>query len=745
MSSKNTKYKIQQSTMAICVFMAIASIFGIKPNTTHASLFGVSSPTSKPTTGLYSGLVGHWTFDGKDVVNGVILDRSGNGNNGNPSGISTSTFYKAGKIGQAGNFDGVNDYVNIGDIDTLDNATSFTICAWVKQPSINTTNYIVAKNNASSDGIFFREENPALVSGRANVYTIVVADSADTDTARVESATNMAVSNIWTYVCATYVANSSTGLRLYINGAQDANSPVSTTAISAIDAGSNFLRIGNRTDNNGFFRGAIDDVRVYNRALSASEILQLYNEGATKFNVSVPAAKPTTGLYSGLVGYWTFDGKDVQNGVILDKSGNGNHGNPISIATSTFYTVGKIGQAGNFDGGNDYVTLPTAASVKGLNVATVSAWVNPDSFPTFGGIYNEFVSGSITTSRLSMFEFSEGNVFCSVRVPDGSSSLGGGFGAGTLKKGSWSHLVCVFDPVNNTIYEYLNGRLIISHTIASGNSPFDNTDPFGIRIGSGNNTLFDGKIDDVRVYNRALSAKEISQLYNEGATKFDVSIPAAKPTTGLYSGLVGHWTFDGKDVVNGVILDRSGNGNNGNPSGIASSTFYSIGKIGQAGNFDGGDDTVTMGDTLDLIGTELTVSAWFNPFSCRSNGGGVNKLGTAGNYRLIIASAACLVQFALKDSGGTTQNLNSQSSIQRNKWSHVVGTVNSNGNGVIYINGISNNTTDFTITRGDTSTVLNIGRNTNNATFFDGKIDDVRIYNRALSATEVMQLYNMGR
>ena len=60
-------------------------------------------------------------------------------------------------------------------------------------------------------------------------------------------------------------------------------------------------------------------------------------------------------LSNGLVGYWTFDGKDMRNGVVLDKSGNGNNGNLMNISTSTFYAPGKIGQAGNFDGGDDYV------------------------------------------------------------------------------------------------------------------------------------------------------------------------------------------------------------------------------------------------------------------------------------------------------------------------------------------------------------------------------------------------------
>ena len=68
-------------------------------------------------------------------------------------------------------------------------------------------------------------------------------------------------------------------------------------------------------------------------------------------------------LRSGLVGYWTFDGKDMLNGVALDKSGNFATGTLVSIATSTFYAPGKIGQGLNFDGVDDYVNIGAPASL----------------------------------------------------------------------------------------------------------------------------------------------------------------------------------------------------------------------------------------------------------------------------------------------------------------------------------------------------------------------------------------------
>ena len=111
------------------------------------------------------------------------------------------------------------------------------------------------------------------------MYKITVLDSGSTNSALIEGATNSSPLNKWTYVCFTYTANVANGLHLYVNGVEDANSPVSTIGITAIDAGTNPLRIGALSAVTNLFVGQIDDVRVFTRMLSASEVLQLYNSG----------------------------------------------------------------------------------------------------------------------------------------------------------------------------------------------------------------------------------------------------------------------------------------------------------------------------------------------------------------------------------------------------------------------------------------------------------------------------------
>ena len=96
-------------------------------NTASAS-FTISRPSTHNLD-----LVGHWTFDGAKVVNGVALDSAGT-NNGNLVNIASSTFYSYGKIGQGFNFDGLNDYVSVGTMGRLGSnfANGNTIALWFK-------------------------------------------------------------------------------------------------------------------------------------------------------------------------------------------------------------------------------------------------------------------------------------------------------------------------------------------------------------------------------------------------------------------------------------------------------------------------------------------------------------------------------------------------------------------------------------------------------------------------------------
>jgi hypothetical protein len=99
--------------------------------------------------GLTSDLVGFWSFDGKTVVGMRTYDQSGQGNHGTLTGSNGVPVRTAGKLGQALQFDGVDDDVDEGSGTSLDNITTKTISAWIKPDSVNAVQWgtIVAKQD----------------------------------------------------------------------------------------------------------------------------------------------------------------------------------------------------------------------------------------------------------------------------------------------------------------------------------------------------------------------------------------------------------------------------------------------------------------------------------------------------------------------------------------------------------------------------------------------------------------------
>jgi len=221
----------------------------------------------------------------------------------------------------------------------------------------------------------------------------------------------------------------------------------------------------------------------------------------------------------GLVGYWTFN--EGTSTVALDYSGNKNKGTLVNGPT---WVNGKFGKALNFDGVNDYVT-------QGLSLAqsqgTIAHWVKPDqlrvmaiyyeSDGTTAGQYNGF---NDPTSMLEMHTGIDGSNNWYAQYQRGTNVSPNGFasvGAGSVNAGQWSHVVMTWNTSGSLIL-YVNGIQVGADNM-SGETFVSKTatvKQIG-RVGDGTAARhWDGLIDEVRVYNRALSANEVQQLYNTG-------------------------------------------------------------------------------------------------------------------------------------------------------------------------------------------------------------------------------------
>src|SRR3989344_5580611 len=421
-------------------------------------------------------------------------------------------------------FDGVNDYVNPDDaINTLFNTLAQgTISAWVKWES-------------GTGAIFSRGNSTFISDGQLKFY---IDSSANLDIYSTASSfgsraldASFALSNptSWHHVVFT---NDTSGNKFYVDGKQ------TTPTYSVGNASTDFFfddmpssihcyEIGGVVDTDDeTFNGLIDDVRIYNRALSEQEIKRLYKIGSTlKVNVT---RKDT--LTNGLVGHWSFDGPDMNATQALDTTGNANNG---TLTNGPKRAIGKLGQALDFDGVDDYVNAGTGSSLSLLGPVTISAWIYPR---TFGGASKGRIVGRGTSGIANSVGFSVNNSDITAGLSFGSHydvlSLQTYSSNNTITLNTWQHVTVTWDGTTDRtkVLFYVNGIKTGRQDNGDGSDGSvtrvsDSTCSLliGVQGGDGgdcnvdNGTRdFNGQIDEVRIYNRVLSADEIKRLYNMG-------------------------------------------------------------------------------------------------------------------------------------------------------------------------------------------------------------------------------------
>lgn len=407
---------------------------------------------------------------------------------------------------------------------------------------------------------------------------------------------------------------------------------------------------------------------------------------------------------------------------ILDQSGNNRNG-LVNTALFTKDRYGNSNSALSFNGVNQYVTLGNWFNYQEF---TVSFWLNAGATQT--NAYAELIDNNHTGSR-SWFA-----------QQDNTSNNLYYFGAYGSPRGdvffnltsTWNHLTFVKGA--GIIKVFLNGKLVNTAT-HGGTIMYDGTQNLilGAWYASGGFARFwKGSMDDLKLYNRALSDTEITTIFQ-----------AEAPNPSLSAGLFANYKFDGD------ANDISGKGNNGTINGGATFTSDRFGTANKALNFDGVDDHVSVTNNNTLSGfNEVTVSAWVaNNLPNATEGSVIGKwfqqVGSGFNsYIMGLSNTQYYGAFSM--SAPTIYAPNAQA---QNSWVHLVYTHDATGD-KLFINGYlgASNTNAGTINYSTTNLLL--GADTNMGTlwrFFKGKIDDVRLYNRALSRLEVQQLYELEK
>jgi len=686
------------------------------------SLFAVSvsaSTIARPMSN--SGLVGYWNFE-EGTGNSQTFDRSGRGNTGTLTAMDPLTDWVNGatSTGQALDFDGSNDYVDFGSALPVSGTSDRTISYWVKHGS-----------DVAGDVMRFgiSPNNMEIRHGADYIPRLIAMGGSQCDS-------NINVgSGVWKHLVWTGGSNLNT-YKLYIDGVLRYSCAENVAVNTSGDAFTIF-KAGFGTD----LAASLDEVRIYNRILSADEVTRLYNLKKSKLASGIDN--------TGLVGYWAFEeGTGIR---AEDSSFNSNHG---TLTLGPTWTQGRVGGALSFDGSDDHVLIGNSSTFnyEYTQPMTVSAWVRRR-----GDTGSIFSKHSIGISRGYSFTITATNRL-TFQVRTNSTDRATKDGNSQLSDDTWYHVTATYSGSGTAagIKLYVNGvddgsfgtdDNLGGGTIINAITPqINGQDGTGAALGA----MY---IDEVRIYDRELSATEIFNLYK--GSKASVINKTNK--TKISNGLVGYWTFDGKDIYGTTVLDSSGNANVGT---LTAGPAPTIGKIGQALKFDGVDDYINLGSptALDNLSSgPVSYSAWayFDTLTgaksviSPSDGASdyVNGIGlaTPGNPNRWLFRRKCVTQDLTAETAvGTTV---------AGAWQHIAATWDGSAtadNLHIYYNGVDMPHTasnldcigGFTT---DNTASISIGRNNANESYTNGRLDDVRVYNRALSADEVYQLYNSGR
>ena len=234
----------------------------------------------------------------------TATDYSGNNNDGVVNG-STSTI--DGRLGKAYAFDGVDDEILTTDSDSLDITEQITISTWVKFETNNAFERIVAKSHTSAVQPYSMYAltrvggtyHPTELDGQIRF------ELGQGGTQHIVHTTSIPTEGEWIHIVGTY---NGTNMSLYYNGVLetsgqgiwDSDSSAYVSMSGAIDSNDMPLSIGSDGLGNNYFNGSIDDVIIYNRALTQNEISAMYSAGATQYdnNITYPVGALPYGEYN---------------------------------------------------------------------------------------------------------------------------------------------------------------------------------------------------------------------------------------------------------------------------------------------------------------------------------------------------------------------------------------------------------------------------------------------------------------
>jgi uncharacterized membrane protein len=662
-------------------------------------------------------------------------DISGNYNNGIVAGAYLTSGFDLMQF-SAYYFDGNNDYIITEANDFLDTQQSGAVSLWINPDEIPESDEMTlfCYSTMEDGGSNFR-----LSIKNQKLYIAYKYEFALSPT---HIGSTILDANTWYHIVVN--ADGINPIEVYINDQRedmefDDNSTSADGSewfadIPRLSENNHFFAIGkfdrqNQSDN-FFFNGTVDNVSIFSRNLTAGEISNLYSETSENIMIANYPFNGNTNDLSGFDNHCTSFGAQLVSG--LD---------------------GTLNSAYYFDGNNDYIITEANDFLDTQQSGAVSLWINPDEIPESDEMtlfcYSTMEDGG-SNFRLSI---KNQKLYIAYKYEFALSPTH--IGSTILDANTWYHIVVNADGIN-PIEVYINDQredmeFDDNSTSADGSEWFadiprlsENNHFFAIgkfdRQNQSNNFFFNGVVDDISIFSRNLTAGEISNLYSETSENIMIANYPFNGNTNDLSGFDNHCTSFGAQLVSGL-------------DGTLNSAYY----------FDGNNDYIIT-EANDFLDTQQSgaVSLWINPdeipesdemtlfcYSTMEDGGSNFRLSIK-NQKLYIAYK---YEFALSPThiGSTI--------LDANTWYHIV--VNADGINPIevYINDqredmefddnstsadgsewfadiprLSENNHFFAIGKFDR-------QNQSNNFFFNGVVDDIRIYSEAINRIVIHDIW----
>ncbi|MFA5764343.1 MAG: LamG domain-containing protein [archaeon] len=689
-----------------------------------------------------SNLVGLWHLNETSGI--VAYDSSGNGNNGT---IGGATLDENGVWGtKAYSFNGISNYVEIDNINMYAGENHYgTISFWINRP-----------NHTSADLVFSRGGTPG---GAANGGFDITVGSLNQIAVSIASKKTMASSanwiitdNAWNNVVVVWRGNGNP-FEIYINGRRQTlvTNNVYNTA-SAIDSfyqPNLKAQIGRRNTGGSFdyyFEGKIEEVAIWDKNLTANEIIELYRQQKGNW------------IDQNLVAYYKFNEK---NSTTIFDSARGNDGwisagadiNAIGLWDSNTLWLGAV-----------FANAPLSSNLgidPSIDTFSGSAWIKPNSVLTTDATIFGWGSGSISPYDMWLM-----NVDKETGVLQWMGYAAGGAvqrlnSITTIPLGVWSHVA--FTRVGDNVKLYLNSEEVASGTVDVG-ARSDASDVISIGAAiwshSTGGGYFKGLIDEVKFYDKNLSQEEILADYNSFLESHQISNIAIdsgsndtdwnkiKINSGEYFDFgkeiyrdvnelqESNYLFDenlfGAWHLNGNFLDSSTNNNVFVPSNFSGDE--NINCLWDTNCFDLEQSNVDkMTASFSRPFSSYTISWWVNPESCSNYNQGFGEATASWNIFLSHTDSACMLYVGNQVAGGGRFGI--ANGLTLNNWQQFVYTINESHFASIYKNGKLLSTAQYTVTpTANWSGII--------ANQIDGKIEEILMWDKALSFNEVQDLYS---